>query len=126
MSNGKEQLGGMFPRDLAARLRQYADQRDISQSEALRRLTKRGLDGVDKDPIASALVQSGQMLLVASVVALCVAIPFGYPAELVAVAGVMGIGAGGAGTGWAVRTGVLNSIRNRGGRPVATDGGESE
>jgi hypothetical protein len=116
----------MFPRDLAARLRQYADQRDISQSEALRRLTKRGLDGVDKDPIASALVQSGQMLLVASVVALCVAIPFGYPAELVAVAGVMGIGAGGAGTGWAVRTGVLNSIRNRGGRPVATDGGESE
>lgn len=126
MSNGKEQLGGMFPRDLAARLRQYADQRDISQSEALRRLTKRGLDGVDKDPIASALVQSAQMLLVASVVALCVAIPFGYPAELVAVAGVMGIGAGGAGTGWAVRTGVLNSIRNRGGRPVATDGGESE
>jgi len=79
---------------------------------ALQRLTKRGLEDMRRDPLAGALVQSAQMLLLASVVALCVAIPFGYPAELVAVAGVMGVGAGGAGTGWAVRSGMLNSIRN--------------
>jgi hypothetical protein len=126
MSNGKESLGGKFPRDRAAEIRRYADEHGITVSMALQRLTKRGLEDMRRDPLAGALVQSAQMLLLASVVALCVAIPFGYPAELVAVAGVMGVGAGGAGTGWAVRSGMLNSIRNRWGRRLATDGGEKE
>lgn len=57
MATQKEQKGARFPADLCREVEKYAEEKDISESDAIRRLVRDGLRYQDLDDRLSRIEQ---------------------------------------------------------------------